>query len=76
MCALDYKTNLCASNAIPAMVRQCATWETCMNRDPMIVGRLKVGAEMIAEMVDGFVALISWKTFVSSAIDLDNDSQT
>jgi hypothetical protein len=64
MCASQYKSNLCASNPIPAMIHQCATWETCMNRDPTIVGRAKVGAEMIAEVVNGFVEPISWKTLV------------
>jgi hypothetical protein len=35
-----------------------------MNRDPAIVGRAKVGAELIAEVVNGFVEPISWKTLV------------
>lgn len=65
MCASQYKNNLCASNPIPAMIHQCASWETCMNRDPTIVGRAKVGAELIAEVVNGFVEPISWKTLVS-----------
>jgi hypothetical protein len=65
ICALQFKTNLCATNAVPAMAQQCANWETCMNRDPAIVGRAKVGAEMIAEVVNGFVEPISWKALVS-----------
>jgi Di-sulfide bridge nucleocytoplasmic transport domain len=64
MCASQYKNNLCGSNPIPAMVHQCASWETCMNRDPTVVGRAKVGAEMIAEVVNSFVEPISWKTLV------------
>lgn len=47
------------------MMHQCASWETCMSRDPKIVGRAKVGAEMLAEVVNGFVEPISWKTLVS-----------
>lgn len=35
-----------------------------MNRDPKIVGRAKVGAEMLAEVINGFVEPISWKTLV------------
>jgi hypothetical protein len=35
-----------------------------MNRDPTVVGRAKVGAELIAEVVNGFVEPISWKTLV------------
>ncbi|EED84750.1 predicted protein [Postia placenta Mad-698-R] len=41
-CALHFKTNLCATNPIPAMMRQCAAWETCMNRDPSKVGRARI----------------------------------
>lgn len=70
MCASQYKSNLCASNPIPAMIHQCATWETCMNRDPTIVGRAKVGAEMIAEVVNGFVEPISWKTLAFTLTSL------
>jgi hypothetical protein len=35
-----------------------------MNRDPTMVGRAKVGAELIAEVINGFVEPISWKTLV------------
>jgi hypothetical protein len=63
MCSVQHTNNLC-SNPIPAMAQQCAHWETCMNRDPTVVGRAKVGAELIAEVVNGFVEPISWKTLV------------
>ena len=46
------------------MLHQCATWESCMSRDPKVIGRAKVGAEMLAEVVNGFVEPISWKTLV------------
>jgi len=36
-----------------------------MNRDPAVVGRAKVSAELVAEVVNGFVEPISWKTLVS-----------
>jgi len=65
MCSLQYRNNLCEVNAIPAMIHQCAKWEMCMNRDPAAVGRAKVSAELIAEVVNGFVEPISWKTLVS-----------
>lgn len=52
------------------MLRQCGVWETCMNRDPTKVGRAKVGAELIAEVVNGFVEPISWKTLVRSSGNL------
>jgi hypothetical protein len=61
-CAAHFKANLCGSNPVPAMLRQCGAWEMCMNRDPTVVGRAKVGAELIAEVINGFVEPISWKT--------------
>jgi len=64
MCQTQYKNNLCDVNPIPAMAQQCANWESCMSRDPSTVGRAKVGAELIAEVVNGFVEPISWKTLV------------
>ena len=47
---------------------QCATWQTCMNRDPTVVGRAKVFAGLIAEVVNEHVEPISLKTFVSSFV--------
>lgn len=64
MCSMQYRMNLCEMSPIPAMMQQCASWETCMNRDPSIVGRAKVGAELIAEVINGFVDQISWRTLV------------
>ncbi|KAJ7451144.1 Di-sulfide bridge nucleocytoplasmic transport domain-containing protein [Mycena latifolia] len=69
MCALQHKNNLC-DNPLPAMAHQCAIWATCMSRDPTIVGRAKVGAEMIAEVVNGFVEPISWKTLAFTLTSL------
>ncbi|CAK5264995.1 unnamed protein product [Mycena citricolor] len=68
MCALQHRNNFC-DNPIPAVADQCAAWATCMSRDPTIVGRARVGAEMIAEVVNGFVEPISWKTLAS---DIDS----
>ncbi|KAF5377233.1 hypothetical protein D9615_006430 [Tricholomella constricta] len=70
ICSLQYKTNLCGTNSVPAMAQQCANWETCMNRDPAIVGRAKVGAELIAEVVNGFVEPISWKALAFTLTSL------
>ncbi|KAH9836764.1 Di-sulfide bridge nucleocytoplasmic transport domain-containing protein [Rhodofomes roseus] len=69
-CALQHKANLCASRPIPAMSHQCSVWETCMNRDPSKVGRARVGAELIAEVVNGFVEPISWKTLIFTLTSL------
>jgi len=70
MCQTQFNNNLCGVNPIPAMVQQCANWESCMNRDPSTVGRAKVGAELIAEVVNGFVEPISWKTLIFTLTSL------
>lgn len=71
MCAAQYRNNLCDTTPIPAVAQQCANWQTCMNRDPTVVGRAKVGAELIAEVVNGFVEPISWKTLVRAQSSLE-----
>ena len=65
MCATQYQNNHCNTpHMAPAMVSQCSNWETCMNRDPTTIGRARVSAELIAEVINGFVEPISWKTLV------------
>lgn len=64
-CAMLYKTNLCAQNAVPAMAHQCATWETCMHRDPSKIGRARISVEVLGEVLNSFVEPISWKALVS-----------
>ena len=65
ICADEYKKNNCEANQIPAITHQCVAWEICMNRDPTVVGRARVGAGLLAEVVNGFVDPLSWKTLVS-----------
>ncbi|KAJ7071590.1 Di-sulfide bridge nucleocytoplasmic transport domain-containing protein [Mycena amicta] len=61
LCRRHHENNLC-NTPLPAMAAQCAQWALCMARDPAVVGRARVGAELIAEVVNGFVEPISWKT--------------
>ncbi|KAG0703049.1 Di-sulfide bridge nucleocytoplasmic transport domain-containing protein [Suillus ampliporus] len=70
MCATQYRNNLCEGNPVPAMIQQCASWKTCMDRDPTTVGHARVGAELIAEVVNGFVEPISWKTLAFTLTSL------
>jgi len=75
-CAEAFSANQCAGyrdlgRVAPALYGMCESWETCMNRDPKKVGgRAKVGAETMAEVVNGFVDVISWKTMVCPLIYL------
>lgn len=50
--------------AIPHMKQFCDEWEKCMQRDASVVGRARVAAETLAEVVNGFVEPITWKTLV------------
>jgi hypothetical protein len=66
-CAQLYEINKCfpISQRVPALAQHCADWESCMQRDPTGVGRAKVVAETIGEVINSFVEPISWKTLVS-----------
>lgn len=48
------------------MERKCSGWEECMGRDIVVVGKTRVVAETLAEVVNGFVEVISFKTMVRS----------
>ncbi|KAL1940662.1 hypothetical protein VTO73DRAFT_8097 [Trametes versicolor] len=69
-CAMLYKTNLCAQNAVPAMAHQCATWETCMHRDPSKIGRARISVEVLGEVLNSFVEPISWKALIFTVVSL------
>jgi len=63
LCTTSYSSNNCKS-PLPALIVQCLEWESCMARDPSVIGRAKVGAEMLAEVINSFVEPISWKTLL------------
>ncbi|CAE6406832.1 unnamed protein product [Rhizoctonia solani] len=62
-CSSQYLLNKCDEETIvPHMKQFCDEWEKCMQRDASVVGRARVAAETLAEVVNGFVEPISWKT--------------
>ncbi|CCX08306.1 Di-sulfide bridge nucleocytoplasmic transport domain-containing protein [Pyronema domesticum] len=62
-CHKNYLQNRCAPDfRVPAMELSCQEWERCMNQDPTKVGRAKVSARTIAEILNGFVNELHWKT--------------
>ncbi|KAK9728383.1 hypothetical protein K7432_001097 [Basidiobolus ranarum] len=65
-CSHDYIANQCApaESRLPGLKDLCNTWETCMRRDPTVIGRAKVSAETFAEILNNFVEPISYKTMV------------
>eukprot|EP00736_Rhodelphis_marinus_P013175 Rmarinus@m.4634 len=72
LCSKSYIENRCSppEHQLPAMKQMCHHWELCMNRDPRIIGRTKLSAEALAEIVNGFIEPISYKTMVFFSIFL------
>ncbi|KAG0656101.1 hypothetical protein C6P46_000420 [Rhodotorula mucilaginosa] len=63
-CAKAYVDNFCQDRRIPALERKCNEWEECMNREVVVTGKTRVVAETLAEVVNGFVDVISFKTML------------
>jgi len=64
-CTKNYLQNRCAPETrVPASEAACTIWEKCMYQDPAKVGRAKVSAATIAEILNGFVNELHWKTIV------------
>ncbi|GAA5977616.1 hypothetical protein JCM11641_006877 [Rhodosporidiobolus odoratus] len=64
-CAKAYVDNRCTPETrIPAMESRCSGWEECMNREVVVGGKTRVVAETLAEVVNGFVDVISLKTML------------
>ncbi|EWC44755.1 hypothetical protein DRE_06533 [Drechslerella stenobrocha 248] len=62
-CQSKWITNRCNPEMrVPAMEAQCLAWRSCAETDPHSLGRSKVSAEMFAEIINGFVEPISYKS--------------
>lgn len=65
-CAKAYVDNLCdAATRIPMSEAACLGWERCMSQEVKVQGRARVTVEVLAEVVNGFVEVISIRTMVS-----------
>ncbi|MBW0487120.1 hypothetical protein O181_026835 [Austropuccinia psidii MF-1] len=66
LCTKEYHINRCFPVELrtPFIAKHCQEWETCMMRDPKLISRSKIGAETFAEIINGFVDVISWKTML------------
>lgn len=65
-CSKQYRENRCdPKDRVPAMEATCQAWEACMHQDPSLFGRAKLSAETFAEIVNGLIEPISFKTMVS-----------
>ncbi|PVV05195.1 hypothetical protein BB560_000290 [Smittium megazygosporum] len=65
VCAKNYIDNRCdPSTRVPAMESKCLEWQICKNMDPSRIGRGRIFAETFAEIINGFIELISWKAML------------
>ncbi|MCO5613948.1 hypothetical protein L7F22_068228 [Adiantum nelumboides] len=70
-CSQSYHLNRCGTEgAVPALANACANWQRCSARDPANVGRARVAAETVAEIVNGFVDVVSWKSMLFTLLSL------
>ncbi|KAJ5152664.1 uncharacterized protein N7482_009142 [Penicillium canariense] len=61
-CHQDYLDNKCSSeNLVPDLKRSCAIYQVCMDQDPTHVGRVKLSAHTMAQIINSFIDPISWK---------------
>ncbi|SPO22919.1 related to BRL1 - essential nuclear envelope integral membrane protein [Ustilago trichophora] len=68
-CAAAYTANRCGTDLqAPALASACKNWERCSARDPAVVGTARVTAETFAEILNGFVDSVSWKTMFFTLI--------
>lgn len=65
-CTQEYNTNRCfpVEQRTKFIEKHCIEWEVCMSRDPKSISRSRIGAETFAEVMNGFVDVISWKTML------------
>ncbi|VDC01994.1 unnamed protein product [Peniophora sp. CBMAI 1063] len=69
-CAVNWRANGCEGGPVPAMVRQCAAWEACMQRDPDAFERSTLFAATVADVWNAFVEPISLKTFAFTILTI------
>ncbi|KAK6501131.1 hypothetical protein TWF481_008979 [Arthrobotrys musiformis] len=64
-CNLKWQENRCRPDLmVPAMEQQCNEWKICADLDPHNLGRSQVSAEMFAQIINGFVEQISYKSMI------------
>ncbi|CAK7893500.1 hypothetical protein CAAN3_01S14840 [[Candida] anglica] len=64
-CTREYNRNNCSPDIrAPVLEKSCTMWKKCMDRDPQKIGRSKVTAETLADIINGFLKPISWKSLV------------
>ncbi|KAJ1950915.1 hypothetical protein FBU59_000455 [Linderina macrospora] len=64
-CTYMYEKNKCDLELrVPLAENQCEEWFACKKKDPYSIGKARVAAETLAEVVNGFIEQISLKTML------------
>ncbi|KAK0628298.1 Di-sulfide bridge nucleocytoplasmic transport domain-containing protein [Bombardia bombarda] len=65
VCSQHYLQNKCAPRALraPALEGPCNEWEACMNQDDSAIMKLQVSARNVAEIMNEFVGVMTFKTW-------------
>ncbi|RLV94960.1 Nucleus export protein brr6 [Spathaspora sp. JA1] len=66
-CSREYVRNKCSPEnglRVPALEQECTELDKCRNRDPQLIARSKITAETFAEIINGFIGKISWKSMI------------
>lgn len=65
-CTREYYRNRCSppEEMAPWLEPSCTKWKKCMNSDPDLIARSKITAETFADIVNGFIKPISWKSLI------------
>jgi hypothetical protein len=66
ICAENFRKNGCSprANRPPALDGPCNEWEVCMNQDASAVMIAQVSAKNVAEIMNEFVGVLTFKTWV------------
>ncbi|KAJ4302522.1 hypothetical protein N0V88_002671 [Collariella sp. IMI 366227] len=64
ICAENWRRNACqADKRAPALDGPCNEWEACMNQDPAATMIVQISAKNIAEIMNEFVGVLTFKTW-------------
>ncbi|GAA5946944.1 hypothetical protein JCM3775_003935 [Rhodotorula graminis] len=62
-CAKKFMENGCqAATRFPALEQSCNEWEECMQREVVVHGKARIIVETIADLVNSFFEVVSFKT--------------
>lgn len=65
LCSRLYSANKChPETRLLVLEMACQSWERCTNKDPKVISRAMVWAEVLGDAVNAFVESLAWRTLV------------